>query len=514
MLLLLVASLGRVGASGPDSAVPGRMALPWGCGEAHRVTWDPPGHWSHRKATGVAYDFSVREGTSLYSPTDGMAYFLLDERPYDTNLGNYVEIVSTSGDWLVRLAHLRDPQSGERWVKAGDPIGHSGSSGVPMEHLHLELLVRSGTTWARPDLSLLQRFFGLPLADYVEGAIIANDGCAGRLVLDGRVTHSVDELPLGDLVEWHVPLRNEGLEAVRLDLVQLLLDSPWGDSQVAQVRGAWSLAGKSTSRISVPFHPDVPGDWRLRRVTYQSGDAASTQDAEGVLRVSPSHLILLSATASPERLRVGGKFGVRARVKNGGPKAVTLDGLQVRGVDPRGIEWRASNPKALTLDPGESRDLLLQSVTIPYTVGQWRGTRFGYERDGQTLYFAGSDLSFDVIGPELRADWVKAYAVSAGLSIFMKMSNVGTEAVTPERLEVWGWRSGGEESFSSAHNRVTPLLPRGSALVQLQIPVEGTVRDWQLVQAGYWLNGRYVAIDFPEQPAIVMPSSPHGGLVP
>ena len=101
----------------------------------------------------------MEESTPLFAPGDGMAYFLRDERLFETNLGNYVEVV-IEGDWLVRLAHLRDPQSGERPVRAGELIGHSGDTGVPVPHLHLEVLVRRDTSWVRPDISRMERFFG------------------------------------------------------------------------------------------------------------------------------------------------------------------------------------------------------------------------------------------------------------------------------------------------------------------------------------------------------------------
>ena len=115
LALLSLAVSTPVLAGEPNYAVPGRLALPWPCGEAYEVTWGPEGHWAHGKATGIAFDFSLPSGTPLFAPANGMACSLLDERFLETNLGPRVEIV-VSDDWLVRLAHLRDPQSGGREV--------------------------------------------------------------------------------------------------------------------------------------------------------------------------------------------------------------------------------------------------------------------------------------------------------------------------------------------------------------------------------------------------------------
>jgi hypothetical protein len=53
-----------------------RAGLALGVRCDHRVTW-PTEHWEHGKASGVAFDFSMRP-VRPSMPPDGMAYFLRD----------------------------------------------------------------------------------------------------------------------------------------------------------------------------------------------------------------------------------------------------------------------------------------------------------------------------------------------------------------------------------------------------------------------------------------------------
>ena len=502
-------------AAGPDYDVPGRFALPWACGEGYRITWDPVGHWAHGKAKGIAYDFSMQEGTPLFAPVSGMAYFLLDERPFETNFGHYVEIVSEEGDWLVRLAHLCEAQSGERFVRAGELVGYSGSSGVPVEHLHLEVLVRQesgayqGSSWVCPDLDRLGRFFGLPMTDFVEGAIITNDGCPAQVLLDGEVRPLRKSTRLGEPVELVVPLRNDGLEPVTLDTVQVSLSTPAGDTIVAEARGKWSLDNKSACTARVSVQPTVAGEWSVGRITYEAGGVAYGLPAQGVLLVGPSPLRLVHVSTPSTVLDVGNRIVLDVRIENTGNDAIELDDLYVKGVSSTGLPWFASVGHGNALPAKSADEFTLYSLTVPQSVGLWRIQQIGYRREDEVFFFDRVDRSFTVVGPELVANDVKVYASPKTLNIFLNLTNIGTRVALPDAIEVWGWKPDGEHYFSAVNRCVAPLAPNESALIQLEVPLDEAEGVWRLVEAGYWIHGDYYRIAFPGQPAISVPHWVH-----
>lgn len=491
-------------AEDPVYDVPGRLALPWACGEGYVVTWDPAGHWAEGKATGLAYDFSMPEGTPLYSPGHGHIYYLRDERPFDTNLGNYVEIV-IDNDWLVRLAHLRDPQSGEGPIRAGAFIGYSGCSGVSAAHLHMELFVRDGERWVMPSPEELERLFGLPVADFVEGAVVANGGCPARVALNGAVRPALPAVRLGESVDLVVPLRNDGLEAITLDALQISLVAPDGSPIVARAEGEWFLDAKSEAEVSVTVRPPRAGEWRVGRVTCGAGEEAFGLPGEGALAVEPSDLKLVGISVPPT-MRTGERIALEAWVENGGEQELYVDALEVRGVQPNGLPWSAVTGWGGTIAAGEARRFELHGVTIPERVGEWRIEYVGY-RDGRAapdespLLFATDGRSFDVVGPELRATSLGAEFVDGILQVSLLLENVGTEAAVMDRVEVWGWKSDGEDAFTLEAS-VDPVEPGASALVRLEAPLSEDEGLWRFVEAGYWVEGTYIRVRLPEQPTV------------
>ena len=76
-----------VRAQGPDYGELGRFTLPWACDQAHRISWDPQGHWANGKARGVAFDFAMPVGTALVAPADGLATWARDDRRLETTYG-------------------------------------------------------------------------------------------------------------------------------------------------------------------------------------------------------------------------------------------------------------------------------------------------------------------------------------------------------------------------------------------------------------------------------------------
>ncbi len=491
---------GAVRAADPDYALPEQLALPFSCEKGYRITWGPEGHWSQHKATGIAFDVAVAEGTPLFAPTDGRAHFLYDERPLETNLGHYVEIVTEDGDWLVRLAHLRDPQSGERDVKAGDLVGHSGSSGVPTAHLHMELLVKEGGAWRCPDPDRLIRLFGLPVTALTEGTAIRNRGCPPQVGVDGPIRVDT-EAALGETVFLSVPLRNEGFEGVLLDDVHVLLATPSGASLTAQAHGPWALESKASLIARVPFQPTLSGPWAVQELVYVMDGQPRTVEAEGEMEVSPSALRLIKIDA-PSQVGVGEEITLTLRIENEGEKGLAFDDLVLVGERPDGERWTARAGVSGVLAGAREHSFVLRSAVVPQSVGSWRGTHIGYDKGGSTFFFDEADCSFPVEGPELRTAELRAYVAADVLRVFLQVSNVGTASAQPDRLEVWGWKPREEHTFSAQHEAPAPLPAGGAALFQFDVPMGDVQGAWELAEAGYWMRGDYYAIPIPRQEVV------------
>ncbi len=502
VIVLALVTPSPVGAAGPAYALPGSFALPWPCSQGHRVTWEPAAHWSHGKATGIAFDFAMDEGTPLFAPADGMAYFLRDERLFETNLGNYVEVV-IEGDWLVRLAHLRDPQSGERPVRAGELIGHSGSTGVPLPHLHLELLVRSDTSWVRPDISRVERFFGRAMAEFVKDAIITNDACPAQLALDGPLRPTQELTPPGAPDYLVVPLRNEGLEPTLLKTVQVSLYAPSGAHLVAEARGEWPLAGKTSCKVVVPVRPNLAGTWRIGQVTCQTEETTFGLAADGAFTVAPS-AIRLVGVVSPPTVDVGGRIALEVWIENRGDRDLVLDDVRVEGIQPDSVPWSASVGRKVVASAGGLTHLLLVSSTVPQRAGEWRIDRMGLEQDDHLFFFAQLDQGFAVVGPELVIDRLGAYVSPEALDVFLIIANVGTRTASPDSVEAWGWKPDPQHCFTLANREITPLAPGESALIQLHTHPAETKGTLKLVEVGYWIRGHYYRMSLPGQPSLAV----------
>ncbi len=508
--VLLIASL--VGwlpaqAQGPDYTLPGGFALPWACGQGHRVSWEPEGHWEYGKATGIAYDFLLEEGVPLYAPMNGQAYFLRDERPFETNLGYYIEIMDETGDWLVRLAHLRDEQQGERAVRAGELIGHSGASGVPSAHLHLELLMREGERWVRPDQAQLTRLFGLSPAELALGAYITNLGCPAQLTLSGEITPLQAEIALGEGVELLAPIYNEGLEPLRFDLLQIALYSTEGDALLAETQGDWSVDGKAQVEITVPVHPPSAGLWYVGRLTYRTEQGIMGTPARGQVEVTPSPLRHVGLGMSRGALSVGDLLRLYIWVENQGVEEMRLDALFIDGLRPDGVHWRAAYDEPLTLAPGEVQRVLVETDARLHQAGAWTLQRAGYRLEGREHLFAQLRRELVVNGPQLVVERIELFRSLEKAHVFVQVRNVGTALAEPEAIEIWGWKPGGE-SFAERLHPVAPLDVGQAALLQLDIPIGSDQGLWKLVEAGYCQQGAYYRMALPMQPAVNVSSLP------
>jgi hypothetical protein len=454
----------------------------------------PQDHWANAKATGVAYDLALPEGTPVYAPADGLATFAKDTRPYETNLGHYVELATPDG-WVIRLAHLRDAQTGQREVQTGDLLGHSGASGVSRAHLHLELLVSGGARLAAPDAAQIDSLFGLPIADYVEGAIIVNATCPPALTLVAPPRYARDVIPLGEAAQAVVSVRNDSLASCALQTVQLLLTGPDGSSLLAEAQGNWELASKATVEVTVPVRPNAAGVWTVRSVICLTTRGSCRLSTTRGLVVRPSPLQMEALTV-PDALDAGARISLSVQIANAGGADRWVDDLVVEGVQPDGSPWLASAGHRLLIAARSTVVVELGSPTVPQSVGAWRTARLGYVEQSRTLYLASPTEAFDVQGPELRLDRVAVYRYERRLNVFVRLTNVGTRTATPDALELWGWLGGGDTALSLTSRTMAPLAPQASALMQLSTTLEQAAAV-QFVEGGYWIAGQYYRMALP-----------------
>jgi hypothetical protein len=499
LLLAGVAGLGQVTADqGPvDYDLPGRFMLPWACGEANRITWLPNDHWAHGKATGLAYDFGLPEGTPVFAPAAGTAYFLCDERPLETNLGNYVDL-EVDGGWLVRLAHLRDAQEGERAVRAGELLGYSGSTGVPDAHLHVELLMRDGRRWAAPEAARLTSLFGLPTADLAEGAILVNEGCAAALRADGELYLDAgsDLLALGQPARLLIPIRNVGLEAAAIEQVAVSLRGPGGVLRSIVTTGLWPLAGQARRELAIDVRADEAGEWRVEDLALSVDGVAQRLDAAGGFAVKASSVTLVGLSVPPV-LEVGEQVRLEAWLQNASTADVALDGLYVTGLTAGHEAWEAATLQRVTVPAGGFRRLALESASVPYSVGEWQALRVDGLQAGGRLVLARVAQPFRVEGAELAVEYVGPWPAPGRPGLLLMVVNRGTAPIRPERLMLWGEDAEAPHDVSLPGTALGELAPGEARQVILAAEEVGSIDEWTLTAAGAWCGGRYLPVRVP-----------------
>jgi hypothetical protein len=520
-LIALLALLGiwwPVHAEVPDYTLPATFTLPWACGETRRLTWDAFDHWEYGKARGLAFDFSMAPGTPLYAPLSGQAHFLHDERPLETNYGHYIEIIDASGWWMVRLAHLRDPQSGERWVERGELIAHSGSSGVEHAHLHVELLVREGDDWVAPERDSLNRLFGVAAEELIrppgEGASddrpiwVTSTACEPWNLI-GPVVVDPPRLRVGQSVEIAVPLRNNRLEPASVGAVQLRLLAPDGEEHLLNPEDA--LVGE-VGEMHVTYWPELAGRWCTLGVLYEDdGQMAhlSLDEEQAVcIDVQPSPLDLLGIGPAGATWRVHEPMRIQVEIANAGYAesdediVLVWDDLYIEGRDPHGLPWSASAGASGYLDPLAGAEITMYAARLPTKTGIWTIERVGLVIEGRRVPLQQVDQALIVIGPELYVRNLRTFAAPGRFVVFMDLVNVGTEAVAADAVEIWGWEPDGEGAFSAAIEAVPELAPGEAAYLRFEVYVEGRQGVWELVEGGYWVDGAYIALRLPEHDEI------------
>ena len=488
-----------VRADQPDYGAPGRWLLPWQSGQAYRVTWGPEDHWTHAKATGIAFDFGLPEGVPVYAPTDGIARFARDDLPLSTTLGNYVDLQTMDG-WLIRLAHLRDEHLETREVAAGELLGYAGASGVSASHLHVELLVREDGAWRCPDLARLTELFGHSTSSLQVGALIVNGGCTGMLVADGEARSLVPSIQLGEPALLILPLRNEGERSLEITEFQVMLESPIGETEFADAQGVWRFPARSLRTVALHVYPDLAGIWQVRSVRYATTERACDLALDGRLVVRPLPVSPTSASFTSSA-SVGTPIEVAVTLLYGGSDSLEADDLLVWGTSPSGGNWEATLGEPVRLDPDQKRTLLIRNGPVFDQIGTWRIGGVALVRGGHIYRFALHSTEILVTGPQLVVETLELYPLATGPLVLARVTNVGNRVAESIPLEVWGWQreTGGETATAEAS---IPLLEPGrSAMVRMKLTgMVGNQGEWRLAGAGYWLDGNYVPMSLPGAP--------------
>jgi len=492
---------------GADYGVPGRLALPYACGSAFRITWTPDQHWAYGKATGIAYDFGLPEGEPVVAPAAGTAYFLRDDRPLETNLGNYVDLV-VEGGWLVRMAHLRDEQSGQRELRAGELLGYAGRSGVTEAHLHVELLARAGHRWVCPESDRLGMIFGQSVADLVEGADLANNRCVPSLWMAGeaRLDSAAQTLAFGESGRLLLPITNPGYEPTMVDQVAVSLRAPDGALHTVVANGLWQVGGQAQRALTVEIQPDEAGEWQVDGAALAAGGSSWHVDAAGAFTVGAPPVTLVGLSMPP-LFEVGEQVRAEAWLQNTSPRDVDLDGLLVTGRSAGNEAWEASASYRLTVPAGGYRRVVLESTSVPQRVGEWRAERVDCLLGARRLVLARLAQEFRVEGAELGIGAVEPSPAPDAPGLLLLVTNVGTVALEPERLLLWGEGTGGALHVSLPGDVLGRLEPGESHRVIVPADAYGAEPDWQLEAAGVWCAGRYLPLRLPphlgyDEPAV------------
>jgi murein DD-endopeptidase MepM/ murein hydrolase activator NlpD len=493
------------GAEEPDFTVLQRISLPWACGESHRITWNYESHWNLGNSRGLAFDFSMVEGTSILAPADGIATFKLDEKPFVPNLGNYVDL-AIEGGWRVRFAHLRDAQQGERQVRAGEVLGYSGASGASAAHLHLELFKPGSTSWTPADVDKITYLFGLPFGEWYEEASIATHACPANIILAGQVRAVPGRVGLGEPVDLTVPLRNIGAQEAAVRAVQIAMRDEAGSTLLIEAQGMWLIGVQEDQQITVRAWPDMAGAWEVDRVTCIGDDISRSLPAQASWRVEPSPLRLVGMRI-PGAYAVGDRIACEVWVENTSANILGFDDIYVEGTRPDHATWVASSGYGQSIPAGGVVRLALQSSTLPQHVGSWQVNRVAFQMGGHRFTFAQAQESFVVLGPQLVVEEIFASPANEVLSIFLLLKNQGTDVASPESVEVWGWQPEEEQAFSVSSDQLTALDPGEAALIRLDVPLRGVAGSWRLAEAGYWNQGTFCRMFLPVRPTILVPPS-------
>lgn len=471
------------------------LAPPWPCGQAVRVTWCPEDHWANGGTRGAAFDFSMPEGTPLYAPASGVAYFFPDENPGGPGLGNYVEIILDDRA-LVRLAHLMQPQSGKREVYVGEFIGHSGASGATAAHLHLEIMVREGDRWVAPDLGHMDSLFGLPLAEIVTDSFIVNDSCAAGMFLDGppRLVggSSSTTIPYGEPASIVFPLRNGTSETVTVDRVGLALSGPGGRTSWAVAEGPWEFEPGEKRTIGLEVHLYLAGTWHTDDLIIWADGMPQPIKVGISFAVGPPPVALVGLSI-PSHPTLEEPIALELWLENQSDEQIQLEQPYVCGMAGAGQYWEAGAPLA-PLAAGETKRVVVEMQEMPLRAGIWIAQEVGYRENGQRHILGLMEQDFQMYGPELVLRELGTASMDEALDLLL--TNAGTDPVEPQSIVIWVLGANGRQYPVTIEGQtIANLAPREDRRINLPLTCSRCFEKAHVVDAGYWIEETYYPIE-------------------
>lgn len=492
MVILLTIWPGSIiHAQEPAAMQPEQFILPWSEGQSYFITWGPYDHWAAGSLVGLSADFALPEGTSLYAPATGEASFLTDNRPYQYGLGNYIDLVC--GRWKIRMAHLRDSQSGTRRVEQGEFLGYSGSSGASADHLHLELLVMRDSQWVAAQESDLSSFFGIPFIDLVEGAVATSTNLAHQLAWASEPTILTDTLQFGQDAGFLLPLTNLSELPVRVSLIQVALIAPDGSTRLAQISGDWTVQPRGNVTISMLYTPEEPGLWMLRQATALNASQTWQLPLEGRWNVESSALGVVGVAMSAT-IEVGKRVSMDLWLENLSADELVYQHLSLIGQRPDGSTWQVEINEPTRIPANQLICLHLNSPYASYT-GQWRITQLVERTDEHVFTLGAIEQSFTVDGPRLM---IETLELRGPRLLYVSIRNVGTRSAKVDWLEIMGMSDDGGRSMAARTYAVRALAPGETTTLALRLPESSLTAPWSLIAGGYWLEGDYYYMPLPD----------------
>ncbi|MHB9033522.1 MAG: M23 family metallopeptidase [Anaerolineae bacterium] len=461
--------------------------MPWPTGASYPITWGPDDHWLSNPRLGFAVDIGLPSGTPLTAPAAGEANYLVDTRPYQYGLGNYIDLVC--GNWKIRLAHLLEERTETRHVEAGEFLGFSGSSGASAAHLHIELFVYDGGGWRAAQYSDLHSFMGIPLSELVEGMIVTNAQFSNQVVWSKEPAILNPEVSFAQPLTISIPLRNNGIEPIQVTRLQVLASDPVGNPYVFDLDGDWQLAAQNDLLIEAPYLPTMPGWWHITQVSVINSTNLWRLPTDLSFIVANPGIEVIGITGD-SFAQVGEQPEFEVWLANHTDTNQFLDHISLFGSRPDHSSWNSVTTESIYIPAHQVVCLYLNTAVLSQS-GEWRLTRITFESARNTMTLGVLEHSIVVDGPQLV---IKNVGVRQNGRIYLTLLNIGTAVADTDWFEVLVLDTANGSVHSVVARQVPQLAPDDSATIVLPLPPNSLLSDLKLVSAGYWLNGQYYPV--------------------
>ncbi len=471
---------------------PANWILPWPSGISAIVTWEPEDHWENDKASGLAFDFSLPEGTPLFAPASGQATFLRDDRSLETTLGNYIDL--TVGDeWVIRLAHLRDEQTGSVFVEQGQLIGYVGHSGVALTHLHFEILAVQGDQLVCPQRTDIPWLMEQALTNYATDAVIPNETPGIGLYCDS-FTCATTEKALGQYLQAELSIKNTTAYDTEITKLYVDLVSPTGIHHSRTIFCNKFIPANGEAAMPLTLMPDEVGYWTIAEVTAVTSQGSIDMPIMEGFAIGESPITFVGIS-NLSTCSLGEELTAQIWLYNQTSETIELDQVLLSGVSPSNTAWIAKTETSLTLEFGQlvPATVVIQSATR--AAGDWIITRIGFVKEGNEFTLARIEQNLHVTGPSIKIQQVSVCPSLEGLKVYLLVQNMGDKPASLSRLNMWALDAEGTSYFPVNSEPVGLLDPGEQRLVEADV-WEGE-EGLTLVQGGYWASGAFWPVSLP-----------------